>query len=256
MASSTVEREYRDAIQRPARRHHARGRDQPEARLQPDDVVEHRRHPAASRGVGAERQRHQAGRYRHRRARTRSARNEIAAHRIAGDAIGRAHADQTGGELVEIGLADDDGAGRAQSGDGGGVVRRRIGKGRAGGGGRQARGVDIVLHRDRDAVERQPRRHPFRQRFGFRQRVLFVAQADEDGGIVVVADPRKAARDSLRGRHRAGAMRGDDLGDGFSHGMPRSERRTHSAGAGKGRRPDAKPWEGQAGAESSPSAIE
>ena len=74
------ERKHRHAIQRPACRHHARGRDQSEARLQPDDVVEHRRHAAGARGVGAERQRHQSGRYRHRRARTRSARNQIAAH--------------------------------------------------------------------------------------------------------------------------------------------------------------------------------
>ena len=39
---------------------------------------------------------------------------EIAAQRILGNAVGRAHADEAGGELVEIGLADDDGAGRAQ----------------------------------------------------------------------------------------------------------------------------------------------
>jgi len=37
-------------------------------------------------------------------------RNEVAAHRIDRDAVGRAHADQAGGELIEIGLADHDGA--------------------------------------------------------------------------------------------------------------------------------------------------
>ena len=88
MAASAVigvvdgEREHRDAIQRAAGRHHAGGRDQPEARLQPDDVVEHRRHAAGARGIGAERQRHQPGGDRDRRSRTRSARNQIAADRI------------------------------------------------------------------------------------------------------------------------------------------------------------------------------
>ena len=134
------EREDRHAVQRAARRHHARGRDQPEARLQSNDIVEHRRHAARTCGVGAERQRHQAGRHRHRRSRTRSARNQIAAHRIVRNAVGRAHADEPRGELVEIGLADDDGAGRAQPRDRGGVMGRRIGEGRAGGGGGQARG--------------------------------------------------------------------------------------------------------------------
>ena len=203
------EREHRDAIQRPARRHQAGVGDQPEARLQPDDVVEHRRHAAGARGVGAERQRHQAGGNRDRRSRTRSARNQIAADRIDGNAVGRAHADQAGGELIEIGLADDDGAGRAQSRDRGRILRGRIGESRAGGGGRQALRVDIVLHRDRHAIQRKLRGVLRRQRFGFRHRILFVAQADEHGGIVMVADALIAARHGLRRGHgrRRGARR-------------------------------------------------
>ena len=43
------EREHRHAIERAAGRHDARGRDQPEARLQPDDVVERRRARGRSR---------------------------------------------------------------------------------------------------------------------------------------------------------------------------------------------------------------
>ncbi|GCC48191.1 hypothetical protein chiPu_0032502, partial [Chiloscyllium punctatum] len=109
------EREHRDAVERAAGRHQPGIRDQPEARLEPDDVVEHGRHPAAARGVGAERQRHQARGYRDRGARARSTRHEIVANWIFGNAVGRAHADQAGGELVEVGLADDDGACRAQS---------------------------------------------------------------------------------------------------------------------------------------------
>jgi hypothetical protein len=36
--------------------------------------------------------------------------------------MGRAGAVEAGGELIEIGLADDDGAGGAQAGDDGGVL--------------------------------------------------------------------------------------------------------------------------------------
>ena len=97
-----------------------------------------------------------------------------------------------------------------------------MGERRAGGGGRQSGDVDIVLHRDGNAVERKLRGVFRGQGFGFRQRLFFIAQADEDGGIVMIANPRKAARDGLRRRHGAGAMRGDDRGDGFSHALPRS----------------------------------
>ena len=227
------ERKHRYAVERAAGRHHAGGRDHAEARLQPDDVVEHRRHAAASRGVGAERERHEASGNRDRRAGARSARNEIAAHRIAGNAIRRAHADQSRGELVEIGLADDDGAGRAQPGHRGRILRRRIGEGRAGRGGRKAPGVDIVLHRDRHAVERKLRGILRVQAFGFGERVLLVAQADEDGGIVMVANAPIGAGDGFGGRQRPGAMRGDDRGNGFGHAKNSlsSLRRRHRSGS-------------------------
>ena len=129
--------ENRHAIERPAGRHHATCRNQPEARLQPDDIVEHCRHASGPGGIGAERDRHDAGRDRDRRARTRSARNKIGAQRITRNRIGRAHANQAGGELIEIGLADDNGAGRPQFGDGGCVGCRPVGEGRARRGGRQ-----------------------------------------------------------------------------------------------------------------------
>ena len=71
--------------------------------------------PAGTRpgsgGVGAERERNEAGADRDRRTRARAARNERRIEQVARRAVGRAHADQSGGELIEIGLADDDGAG-------------------------------------------------------------------------------------------------------------------------------------------------
>ena len=58
------QREDRHAVERAAGRHDARGRNQPEARLQADDVVEPRGHAAGARRIGAERKRHEAGRHR------------------------------------------------------------------------------------------------------------------------------------------------------------------------------------------------
>ena len=106
------EREHRDAIERAAGRHDARGGDQAEARLEADDVAQPRRHAARAGGVGAERERNEAGADRDRRTRARSAGNQRRIEQVARSAVGRAHADEAGGELVEIGLADDDGAGR------------------------------------------------------------------------------------------------------------------------------------------------
>ena len=129
------QRKHRHAVERAAGRNHAVGGDEPEARLQAHDVVEHGRHAAGARGVGAERDRHEAGRDRDRRARARTARDRARLDRVARDAVGRARAGKAGRELVEIGLADHDGAGAPQLGDAGRVRRRHIGIGRTGGGG-------------------------------------------------------------------------------------------------------------------------
>ena len=76
---------------------------------------------------------------------------------VARHAVGRAHADQAGGELIEVGLADDDRAGLPQARDHGRVARGLVGEGRTGRRGRQALDVDVVLDRDRNAVERAAR---------------------------------------------------------------------------------------------------
>jgi len=98
---------------------------------------------------------HLARRDRDRRARARAAGNIVGIEWIARHAVGRAHPDQAGGELVEVGLADHDGAGLDQAPHHLGRELGLIGETRAGGGGRQAGHVDVVLHRERDAVERQ-----------------------------------------------------------------------------------------------------
>ena len=136
---------------------------------------------------------------------------------VARRAVGRAHADQAGGELVEIGLADDDGAGPPEPRDAGRVLARVVREGRAGGGGRQSRDVDIVLDRDRHAVEREIGIAIGRQRRGFGERVGFIAQRDENGGIAVGADARVGARDRRFGAARARTVRLHDRGYRLAH---------------------------------------
>ena len=143
-----------DRVQRAARRHHAGGRKRAERRLQPDNAVQRRRHPAGARRIGAEGKGSDAARNRDRRARRGATRHDIRIERIARDRIGRAHADEAGRKLVEIGLAEADRAGFLQL-----CYHKRVGLGgvgkvRAGGGGRHAGDVDIVLDREGNAPER------------------------------------------------------------------------------------------------------
>ena len=86
------EREHRYAIERAAGRHQPGGGDETEARLEPDDVAERRRHAAGPGRIGAERERHEAGRDRERRAAARAARDQARIEQVARDAVGRAHA--------------------------------------------------------------------------------------------------------------------------------------------------------------------
>ena len=83
------------------------------------------------------------------RAGARPAGDESGPVGVRADAVGRAGADQAGGELVHVRLADHDGAGVEQGPDGRRVGRRVVGVGRAAGGGGQAGDVDVVLHRER-----------------------------------------------------------------------------------------------------------
>ena len=223
--------EYRYAIQRPARRHHACGGDEPEARLAPDDVVAQRRHAAGAGRIGAERRRHQAGCDRNGGTGARSARNELSVERIAWHPIGRAHADETGRELIEVGLADDDGAGLAQARHAGRVHGGAIREGRAGRRGRQAAHVDVVLDGDRNAVEGQIAVAVRRQLVRLRERVVFVEERDEDGRIVEGADAGIAARHDVGRRRGAGPVGVQNFGDGFDVTFGHAE---GSGGGGRG----------------------
>ena len=109
------QREDRDRVERPAGRHDAPGGKRPERRLQPDDVVEPRRHPSRPRGVGAEAE------GRPRRApppppsptTTRPA-PRAGSSAFRGTGYGVRTPDEPGRELVEVGLADRDRPGGPQ----------------------------------------------------------------------------------------------------------------------------------------------
>ncbi len=85
----------------------------------------------------------------------RAARNEIGVERVAADAVRRARADEAGGELVEIGLADQQRTGALQPVHHRRRSRWRIGVVGASGRRGHAEDIDIVLDREGQAEKRQ-----------------------------------------------------------------------------------------------------
>ncbi len=143
--------EDRDAVEGPAGRHDPPRTPSTLGRLQAHQAIERRRHAARSGGVGAEREGDDPRGDGHGRAGAGSAADVGAVmHRRAG-AIGRASPHQAGGELVEVGLADQHRARSLKPLDDGGRVRGPVCEGGAAGGGAKARHVDVVLHREGDA---------------------------------------------------------------------------------------------------------
>ena len=122
------------------------------------------------------------------------------AQSVARNAVGRAHADEPGRELIEIRLADDDRPGAFEPLD---DERRALGivsERRTGGGRRQPGDVDIVLDDKRDAVERlffRPRRlEALGDRLGFAP----WAQRDEQRRIIVALNAIVSLFDRRRQR--------------------------------------------------------
>ena len=136
---------------------------------------------------------------------------------IAPDTIGRAHADQAGRELIEIGLAEHERSGLPQPGDARGILVGAIAVSRARGGGRQPVDVDIILDRDRNAVERQRFIAAACQRARLGDDVCFFAQRDEDRRVIMGADALEAARDNILGLNCSAAISVEDFGDRFGH---------------------------------------
>jgi hypothetical protein len=136
-----------------------------------------------------------------------------------------------GGELVEIGLADEQRACGLQPGDDGRVDRRLIGVVRATGRRRHARDVDIVLHHEGQAPQRQGVR---RRRAGDElgrggSHSVCRHAADEDGGIGR-AEPRQQRLDHVDRRHsiRIGGAQAGEIEEGWQRGHVGSKTATTS----------------------------
>ena len=149
--------EDRDAVERTARGHDTRGTDDTVRGLDADRSGKTRRNAARTGGIRSERKADESARDGDRRTRTRPARNVGRIEWIGGHAVGRTRADQAGRELVEIRLAQDDGAGSFKALDDGRRARRGIGECRAARRGGQARDIDVVLDGKRHTEQRQRR---------------------------------------------------------------------------------------------------
>ncbi len=149
------QREHRDAVEAATGRHDAAGRDPPGVGFRPTMLLK----PAGTRpepAVSVPRAKGTSPRA------TTTAEPELepplmrsAASAAARPAVGRAGADQAGGELVEVGLAHADRTGIDQLLHRRGVLQRPRLEGRAGGGGGEAGDVDVVLDRERHTEQGQ-----------------------------------------------------------------------------------------------------
>ena len=145
--------EYGNAVQGSAGGENALGADDAAGGLEPHHIVEAGGHPARSGGVRSQSERDQAGGHGHGRSGTGASGDVTRMERVAHGAVRRTRPHQPRGELVHVGLADQDGARRFQARHG---RRRGLGTIREGGTGRggiQALGIDIVLDRKGDAEE-------------------------------------------------------------------------------------------------------
>ena len=148
-------RQHGDAIERAARGHQPAGAPAAFGGFHADQAVERGGDATRPGGVGAERERHQSGGDRDCRTGARSAADIGTVEHACGCAVGAARAVETGGELVEVGLAHRDRACRYEAFDHARRDGRRVGEVGARGGGRYVREVDIVLDRERHSGERQ-----------------------------------------------------------------------------------------------------
>ena len=187
-----------DAVERAAGGDKSPGAEQAAGGLEADEIVERGGDAAGAGGVGAECETDQAGGDGDGRAGAGSARDVARVEDAGTGAVGGARAHQAGGELVEIGFADGDGAGVHQGLHDGGVAAGRVGVSRAAGGGGNAGHVDIVLDGEGDAEEG----------FGGGERIGFQLAGAGDGDF---------ARDQgdPYGLDRPGVDAPVDLGDHF-----------------------------------------
>src|SRR5581483_4756999 len=165
------EGQHRDTIKGAARGDDSQRVEQTRRRLEADEVIAPRWHAAGAGRVGPQGEADEAGGDGDRRAGTRPAGDVLGIEGVAADAVGAAVAGQPGAELVEVGLADEDGAYLLEIGDDRGRPFRDVGVRRTTGRGGPAGHVDVVLDGEGNAVEGQrlPGRVALLDPGGFRQ---------------------------------------------------------------------------------------
>jgi hypothetical protein len=156
--------------------------------LSPITPVQRRRHPARSGRVRPEREGDEAARDGDARAGGGPARHDPGIERVPGHGEGRAGAHEPGRELIEIGLTDRQRSRLPQPRHHGGIRRRLVGEGGAGGCRRRAGEVDVVLDRKRHAPER-PIRVEGPERPRLRQGQLQRHEMKEDARVARGVDP-------------------------------------------------------------------
>ncbi len=148
-------RERSHVIHRRRERDHPVGGHVAERGFQPDAAARRCGNPNRSAGVGADARQGHAGDDADGRAAARSAGRPRGVERMARRTERRFLVGRAEGEFVQVGLADQHGPGRSETGNHGGVSIGAVAFTHARGGGRrQAADVDQVLHRDRDPVQR------------------------------------------------------------------------------------------------------
>ncbi len=190
-----------DAVEGVAGGDHAGHRHQALGGLDPDDAVEGGGHPPGAGRVGAQREVGDAEGDRDGRTGGRPAGDAGGVPGVAYGAVGTAGADQAGGELVQVGLAEDDRAGRAQPRHRGRVGRGPVGVRRGARARGQAGDVDVVLDGRDQAGQRQRRIDPG----GLGEHLVAGSEVDPDLGPARAADAVVGGLDACGRRHGAHA---------------------------------------------------
>ena len=194
--------EDRNAIERAARGHDAAVTQKSAGRLQADDVVECRRHAAGSGGIRAEGESNQASGDGDGRPGARAARNVFCREHACRGAVRRARSVEPGRELVEVGLADRDGARVDEAPNDWRRILRDIGEIGTSGCRRMVDEIYIVLDREGDVVKRLGGKIALLQ--APRMRLELVTGKPMNPDVVVASrlDPRENLVDEAQGRER------------------------------------------------------
>ena len=209
-------RHHGHAVEAAAGRQHAVGADQSRRWLDADQIARAGRHPTGSCGIGPECEGHLPACHHHSRAGARAAAHVVGIERIAYRAVGRAGTNQAGGELVEIGLSDQDRAGRKQALDHRRGFFGEMLESQARRRGGEAGDVDVVLDRERDAKQRQGIGvgHPGVRGVRLGKHDRAIAQQDPRLGPVAGFDTIEQRRDDLGRGGVAGQVGAPQGGDG------------------------------------------